>query len=337
MSRTLAFIAGLTLPAGVYYVSTLHIRGTADLISADLHDKARRLSGAGAHTNRRLADGIDTLAEGEDVILPASLARAQEGLSASVQRRWNGAIESAHATLTETEWSKYASEAFNKAKQLTPSGEEVRHSVQELREAGISAEEKVRDRVAHNAAVVRDNVVHEAEVVREKLSRQSEGFTARVEQLGEQLRHDAHVAAEEAKAQAHAANEHLRAGTQAAREEARSIGDRLSEGADAARHQARVFGDKIAKQAEAASRKAASLADRAKQNLTPAPQEKTLKETLAEAYDRAASEAKDAANEAQIAATDKWRAMLDGVDESLNERHKRLLEELGPKRVGFVR
>ena len=332
MSRTLAFIAGLTLPAGVYYISTLHIRGTADLISSDLHDKARRLSGAG-HGDRRV--GFEGDAEGE--VLPPSHARAQEGLSANVQRRWNNVIESTHATLTETQWSQYASNAFSKAKEMMPSESEVRHAVQDLREAGIGAEEKVRERVAHNASIVRDNIAHDAQVVREKLAKQSDGFTDRVEQLGDAIRHDTRVAAEEIKHQAHVANEHLKAGTQTVREEARSLGDRLSEGAESARQQARVFGDKLAKQAEAAGKKASELAERTKQNLTPPPNEKTLKETLAEAYERAATEAKQASKEAQIAATDKWRAMLDGVDESLNDRHKRMLEELGPKRVGFVR
>lgn len=104
MSRTLGFIAGLTVPAGLYYVSVLHLQGTTNHISNALHEQSLKL---------------DDPTRCEPVVFEP---RHPNTLSARIRQGWNDGIERGVRFIQENDWPETARQTGKAITNLTKAG-----------------------------------------------------------------------------------------------------------------------------------------------------------------------------------------------------------------------
>ncbi|BFZ55075.1 hypothetical protein PYCC9005_002114 [Savitreella phatthalungensis] len=276
MSRTLGFIAGLTLPAGIFYISTLHLRATTDHISSELHDKAARLDELNVQRYRAKQHAYDS-----EQTTPV---RRVEALSDDIRRRWNDAISGGYAAVTNYNYDKLGERAYSAAQYLT----------------GLTAEQ-------HSEA-------------EGKLEKVSENVRGLAHDAGRRLEHEAKVQKMLWQARGEKATTVARDTSKDVRQTASQVTEALADEWREAKQQLGVI-------RKAAQDKIESISP----HLTREP---------IDAFERLAREigknAQDEAKLAKIDAVDRWRSLLDAVDETVADKQKRLLAEVKSKRIGFV-
>ncbi|CCG84604.1 protein of unknown function [Taphrina deformans PYCC 5710] len=176
MSRTLGFIAGLTVPAGLYYVSVLHLQGTAAHLSEALHEQAIKL---------------DNPTKLQPVIFEP---RRHDNLMARIRQGWNDGIENGVRFFQETDWKETAEQSGTAIVNLSKAGwaklqptiedgkEQVHRASEATRDASLHAGERVGGAI-HDAKVTSREWAHEANVKAHEAAHAVEAEAHRLSQV----------------------------------------------------------------------------------------------------------------------------------------------------------
>lgn len=364
MSRTLGFVAGLTVPAGLYYISVLHLQGTARHVSDVLHEQSIKL-------------------ENPTTLQPIVFEpRRHDNLMARIRQGWNEGIENGVRFFQAQDWPESARQTGKAISNLSLAGwaklqpaiEEGKDKVQELSEitkdgalhAGEALGRTLHEtnikahEFAHDAKVQSQEAMHEASIKSHQLARAAEQEARRLSRSvkteaaeAKEYLHDAGQKAETEyqilKAQAAKRSQELKDETIKQAHEAESLLARaassISTRSAEKTQEIKTETVRQAREAQAALSDAGSvLHDKASE----------AEETASSVLNRGSQITKDSvqklekqaeasllsaqlkASEAWIQAQDRYEQLLKATEDQVEHRHKVLLEEIGARRLGFT-
>lgn len=309
MSRTLGFIAGLTVPAGLYYISTLHLNGTSTEVVSSLDQQEKRL---------RKADQLPAAQ------LPSSVGqrKPQDDYLSRVKDGWNNTIEetvhklqkvdasdvasktaAAATQLSQDAWQKTKPELQNAGKQAQAFGEQARAATSDAAEHTIEGTQRGLRRTAHQVQDATQGASNELAAFERSALEKSEE-----------------------------AKEKMRQTWTEAKEQSRELGEQAKEAASQANNKAAHFFEDtkhaLSEKLERVKNAVSGKAQEAKQAVQGASQDG--KQTA----DQILENVKQDAMLAKVDAVDRWRAMLDAKDETAKEKAL-LLQQYTGRRVGF--
>lgn len=339
MSRTLGFIAGLTVPASLYYLSVVHLQGTTSYVSEALHQQRLRL---------------DDPTKLEPIVLDP---RLHDTFPARIRQGWNDGIENGVRFIQETDWQDVAAQTRTAASNLSrnaygkmqPTIEEGQAKLHELSESS-------RDATLHAGEAV-GTAIHDAKVKSQELAHASNV-------KAHELTHEAKVKAQEAYERADKERHRL---AQVAREDAIEAKEILRQAEKDAEIQYELLKSKASKTSEHLKEETARQAHEAQSILSAAGTTVSsrlhdMKDTAAELLNQAKHSAKNAtqetgaavkqvekkaeqsllsakmrASEEWILAEDKYNQLLTAAERKSDMKFKELEEEFGRRRLGFSR
>lgn len=321
MSRTLGFIAGLTVPAGIYYVSVLHLQGTTNSIKEALHEQSLRLAEPTKST---------------PLILEP---RDHSTLLARIWQGWNDGIERGVRFAQETDWehlarrtgstvSNLSRAAWDKAQPTVEAGKDKLH---EISEASTDAAQRAGEAVGsniHDGRVQAHRLAHEAQVKGHQLG---EDLNTELHRLSRVAREDA-VEAKQIlhKAEKKAEAEYGRLEAQGAQKfkEVKSETVRKAQQASSVLSNVKTA---VAEKIEEVQQSATAIYQDTKKSTT---------DLVGRAEKKAESTVQTAREKVEQGATtaeDRYAKLLESSQRSTDMKFKELEEQFGKKRIGFSR
>lgn len=338
MSRTLGFIAGLTVPAGLYYISVVHLQGTTKHISDELHQQSLRLNDP---------------TKSEPVILEP---RPHDTFQARIRQGWNDGIERGVRTIQETDWQETAKKTGYVVSNLSKTAwDKLQPTIEDGKDAVHDLAEASKDAALHAGQAVGAAAQESGQVAREighKLSAESRELAHEVNVQGSRMAQNANVEAHRL--------------AKVAREDTREAGQYLSKVEKEAESTFSAWKTSAAKKAEELAAEArqksheagvamGAMSDRMKQQ---AHELRNSADDLAHQGKQAASDASEAARDsakkvekkaqsslaaAQMKASEEWilaqdryERLLSATEQKADMKYKELLEQVGNRRIGFT-
>ncbi|ORY85528.1 hypothetical protein BCR37DRAFT_391302 [Protomyces lactucae-debilis] len=354
MSRTLGFIAGLTVPAGLYYISTLHLDGTATQVVSSLDEQEKRLR------------SLDRLPPAQPTI---SGRKTQDDFLSRVKDGWNNTVEetvhklqkvdygeaaektaTAASNLSQNAWEKTKPELEKAGEQAKSLAEQAKQAASEAaaktEKAAEAAKESTERGLRQTAGQVQEATQETSEMLaaweRAALEKQSEARAAterglrrtasQVQDVTQETSNQLAAWERAALQKSEEASERMRQGWAEAKEHTHDASARARETTAQANAKAAHFLEEtkefVSEKLEQVKQKLSGAAQDAKHSMQGAGHD--VKPTSAQILENV----KQDAALAKVDAVDRWRAMLDAKDDLAKEKAL-LLEQYAGRRVGF--